>query len=570
MTITEVIDKVAVENPWHAPGYFVVVYGWGQLVGWSVVALRSLSLFAGLIALSIIYNLGKRHFSTGTGIYAILTMGLGAVTLNFLHDMRTYALIVLFVALLVWAYEQVTARQKIGIWHYASLGFSTAALLYLHYFAAFAVAGLGLYHLIFRFRKPRYWQTVFVLALGGISFLPWVSVLLSGLALSVENPRRSLNMTPLEVTSTLLELFANGNLALMLLLGILALRTRSKAARFVWVWLAASTALAIIASRFFPALHDIRYMFFLWPGLAIIAGMGIVQLQRLGVSPIIIVGIWLIVFARQMDSDGPLRDIVGADYRPPFDSLAHQLNGYTVPADTLMYHLPDNSPNDTMHSALLNYYTASESLKARLLIPDTTATTDELYESYVSEAVENAERVWLAYERSRRNWRIGPVTEAYLPQKGFMYCGSLSDRDQEVQVELWAHMRSTNLAESFTFQDSDENAITLHLMQTPTLLSNHHLFSNLLWELDESISPSAYSLGLFVMNEDNQIVTQFDHGLDAVQGCLTSDMNMQSFTQGNYHLALTIYDWQTGERLVPVGQTHDEQLVDLGQFTLPD
>ena len=566
MAVDAMVSSIARDDPWQAPGYFMILAGWGRLVGWSPLALRLLSLFAGLVALSVTFNLVKRHFSAQVGIYAIFAMGIGAIYLNFLHDMRTYALIVLFVVLLLWAYEQVTTRQRVSLWHYLALGLSTAILLYLHYFAAFAVAGLGVYHAIFRFRKPRYWPTILSLALGGISFLPWVSVLLHGLALTVDNPRRSLNMTPIELTSNMLALFANGNLALMLILGILALRTRTAAVRFVWVWLVGSTALAIIASRFFPALHDIRYLLFLWPGLAVVAGLGIGQLQRMGFPPVIFLSIWFVVFAIQVDSDGPLRDLVGSNFRPPFDNLARQLEGHTQDIDTLMYHLPENAPNDTMHPELLHYYTASQTLKNRVLIPDTTATTDMLYASYVSDAVANAPRVWLAYERSRRNWRIGRVTEEFLPQTGFLYCGSLSERDQPVHVELWSRPQMIDAEHTFTLQSSDGHEVIVDVMQTPVVVKDNQLLVGLLWTLGESTPSSAYSLGVYVFNEENQLVTQFDRGLNTGQGCLLQETSLLSLPEGSYHVYLAVYDWQTGVRLDPVDQEHDNGLVGLGQI----
>lgn len=568
VTLGEMVASVARDDPWQAPGYYTLAYSWGHVVGWSPLALRLLSLFSGLIALSITFNLVKRHFSPRTGIYAILTMGMGAIFLNYLHDMRTYAILVLFITLMIWAYERVVRARHVRIWHYAALSLTIAALLYLHYFAAFAIAGLGLYHIIFRFRKPRYWQTVVCFVIGGISFLPWAQVLINGLALSVDNPRRRLNMAPLEAIGNMLDLFANGNLALMLVLVLLALRVRTKAARFVWVWLIASTTFVLIASRFFPALYDIRYLLFLWPGLGVVAGLGIARLQRLGISPFILVGIWLVVFARQVNTNGPMYDIVGSNYRPPFDNLGHQLEGRTLKTDVLMYHLPENAPNDTMHPELLNYYTASQELGRRVLIPDTTATTDLLYQQFVFEAIDGAPRVWLAYQKSRRNWRIGPVTEDYLPQKGFLYCGSLPDSGQRVHVELWAHPRSTSSAESYVFQDAEGHTVSLYSLQTPTLVGDNDLFTNVLWQLSEPIPLSVYSFGLLLFNENNQVVAQLDHGLDINQGCLAGDINVRSIPGGNYHLHLTVYNWQTGERLDPVGEEQDDQLFDLGTIAL--
>src|SRR5688572_4212441 len=41
----DIWHQIEEQNPWHAPGYFIIVNLWAQLTGYNVVSLRALSLF---------------------------------------------------------------------------------------------------------------------------------------------------------------------------------------------------------------------------------------------------------------------------------------------------------------------------------------------------------------------------------------------------------------------------------------------------------------------------------------------------------------------------------------------
>lgn len=50
-TLAQIWEGVASRNPWHAPGYFMILSGWGRLAGGTPFAGRALSLLFGLLAL---------------------------------------------------------------------------------------------------------------------------------------------------------------------------------------------------------------------------------------------------------------------------------------------------------------------------------------------------------------------------------------------------------------------------------------------------------------------------------------------------------------------------------------
>src|SRR5690349_20557909 len=59
MSPTEMWERIARTNPWHTPGYFMILSVWGEFVGWDPPVLRALSLFFGLLAIALTYRLGR-------------------------------------------------------------------------------------------------------------------------------------------------------------------------------------------------------------------------------------------------------------------------------------------------------------------------------------------------------------------------------------------------------------------------------------------------------------------------------------------------------------------------------
>ncbi|MCC6804277.1 MAG: glycosyltransferase family 39 protein, partial [Anaerolineae bacterium] len=93
-------------DPWQAPLYFVAVYGWGHIAGWSPLALRLFSLYSGLLALALLFRLVRRNFTAEIAVFAVFTTGVSAFFVHYLYDMRGYTFVTLLVLLLIAAYEQ--------------------------------------------------------------------------------------------------------------------------------------------------------------------------------------------------------------------------------------------------------------------------------------------------------------------------------------------------------------------------------------------------------------------------------------------------------------------------------
>jgi hypothetical protein len=222
LTLAQIWERVATRNPWHTPGFFFLLSGWGRLAGWEPFVGRVLALLIGLPALAWTYRLGADVVSRRVGLYAALVLGTLSFYVYYLHELRMYTLIALLTAFTFWCYLRLIRRRQPRRWVWIGFFGGALSLLYLHYFAALPVMALGLYHLLFVPKNRRWWRIVGLLLLAGLLFLPWLSNLGTALELAVEAD--TLNLRSLDTVEALAELvrvMGNGIAPLVLLAALL-------------------------------------------------------------------------------------------------------------------------------------------------------------------------------------------------------------------------------------------------------------------------------------------------------------------------------------------------------------
>ncbi|NJL44898.1 MAG: hypothetical protein HC922_02370, partial [Leptolyngbyaceae cyanobacterium SM2_3_12] len=162
-------------NPEHPPGYYLLAYGWGRLGGASVAGYRAIAAVFGVLALPLMYWLGRDLFPTQPTVAWIATalMAVSPVHLIYSQEARQYTFWVVGMLLANIALLRALRLRTSQSW----LGYSLA--LALSFYGALVSALLGLGHLIFvgLTQKPRQWLS-FALS-GGLALLlfsPWLWV----------------------------------------------------------------------------------------------------------------------------------------------------------------------------------------------------------------------------------------------------------------------------------------------------------------------------------------------------------------------------------------------------------
>jgi hypothetical protein len=536
-TITETIQRVA-ENRWQGPAYFTVMWGWGRLAGWDPVPMRWFSLLVGLLGAASTYALSRSLFGRSAALYAALTFSLSAFYVNFLHDMRGYTLFYLMCVAVLLAYRR--AIQQGGWLAYLLLTCSLAVLPYLHYFMAFMAAGLGLTHL-FRFRERRFWPVLACFVVAALAFLPWAQVFLAGAAFSAEAGGRVDNMSIPAALWSILEMAGNGSQALVLTLIAIAFivpgAVRNR--RLLVGAVGGGLALALVSTRVFEVLNEVRYLIFVWVGLAPLIGLGIDALGRARREiPWLLMGAWSVAFVVGLVNPAFQRTIYPWE-TPAFDQLKDVLRPLAVDGDRLIYLTP---PEDNVVDldGVLAYYLHDIPLDGWRVVQDTFAMTDATYADLVRRGAGEAERAWLAYDPSVRPWQVGPTQEQTLPGEGYLVCGDAARTDR-LQMQLFA--------KSPTNGDVVFEALAGDLTVTAydgVVSTGEALHTTLAWTTTAPLPET--SLALHIEDAAGTLVAQADIGTPG-PGCEHLQLTTAGWASGTYRAYLLAYNWRTGDRL---------------------
>ena len=175
-----VLERMMVKSQQHVPGYFLLLFVWGNLLDWTPLAMRLLTLFFGIISLALMYRLGRSLVSKEAGLLALVMLAGLAFYNIWLLPIRMYTLFVAAELLLLWMYFRAIRKQSAGAAQLIPVFLACVAFLYTHIFSLAALLGIGLYHLLF-VPKNRSWLAIAgAFLLAGAVFLPWMDILIQG------------------------------------------------------------------------------------------------------------------------------------------------------------------------------------------------------------------------------------------------------------------------------------------------------------------------------------------------------------------------------------------------------
>ena len=136
----------------HPPVYYLVLKGWIFLAGESEIALRSLSLIFGLLAMWQIWEYVNKRYGEKVAGVAVLLVGIGTTYIHYFTEIRMYSL-VLFLSVL--SFNMLRDRLEGKGW---LLGYSLVliSLPMVHYFAGL----VPVIHALIWWREKKDWRSV--------------------------------------------------------------------------------------------------------------------------------------------------------------------------------------------------------------------------------------------------------------------------------------------------------------------------------------------------------------------------------------------------------------------------
>lgn len=186
----EIIERTAADV--HPPLYYLVLKGWVQVFGPTIVSLRALSAVCMLAAVGLLGWYLRRRLPAQLALAGMAGLVLSPYLIRYGQEARMYGLGTLLVVVLAIAFFEQVLSPKRMIWtviHTLAL----SAALYTQYFLGLILIGFGLvlyiYHaqriqdyrpsrVIYRiWRIERWWFAS--IALAGLAFLPWAPVALA-------------------------------------------------------------------------------------------------------------------------------------------------------------------------------------------------------------------------------------------------------------------------------------------------------------------------------------------------------------------------------------------------------
>lgn len=352
--------KLGERNPWHAPGYFVLLNAWYRLIGPDPAMLRAMSLFLGLLTVSWTYRLGRDVVDPRVGFYAAVVLGASAFFAHFLHEMRVYTLFTLLTVFTTWAYFRCISARRAKWWVWLGLFVGCAALPYAHYYATLPIFAIAMYHVIFVKKDKRWWTIVGIFVLSAILFLPWMSVFLSVFDRTKEFERlapRALSST--DALVALAHYFSNGAQILFLGLCALAVTARRRAARSILFLTVALLALLLLTNEILQIMHGgrLRYLIAMWPLLSLTVGLGLFRLnQWRPVVASVVLAIWIFFGVWNTVLSDITVGLDGASYTFPLHLAARAVNPFQQPEDVIVNYLPDDDIPAIQYERIAAFY----------------------------------------------------------------------------------------------------------------------------------------------------------------------------------------------------------------------
>lgn len=186
----------------HPPMYYIFLRFWHYIFGDSLLSLRGMSVFFGVLTIIVVFYFVKYIFrSNRIALFSAFLMALNPFSVQYVTEARMYTMGAFFAVLTAFlltlalrtqlqSYQPTISapsqpnpnRQK--IWgYYLLFVLSGIITMYTHYYLLFILTAIGVYGILFCIihYKANFKQYLYLILSGiliGIAFLPWLKIFL--------------------------------------------------------------------------------------------------------------------------------------------------------------------------------------------------------------------------------------------------------------------------------------------------------------------------------------------------------------------------------------------------------
>ena len=548
-------------NQNQAYGWPMLLAIWGHLVGWSELAVRTLSLFFGMLTLAWVYRTGRDLLAPQAGLLAALLLSASVFFLAYMIHARAFTLIALCSTLCIWSYWRLVLNPRptsMGV--PAGLLLGSVGLLYSHYFTALFLPVLGLFHLLFVPKNRRWLRPVLLIAVAALLAMLQLPGFLQGLEKTAGNEAlHNRALTAPAVVSHFVHFMTNGLLdlppsldtllliSLPFTLALVTLLHLRGVFRVSSLWLLGFTALSVLAvmiviNEFIQVIvaNRIRYLMPLWPLTALLVGAGLWRLvNRRSILATGMLALWLI-YGAWLTLATDFHYELGFFFRTGIRQLFPVVREL-VPASDLL--IIDYTPVLVQPGWFLDRKGTQRNVYRYKADPYETVRQNHADYPYL----------WLLYVSKDR------VGFADLPHElGRVFCERALD-EWGFTLERYALHSVENCPDRPVRLAFDSG---IQLTAPDITISNGRLRLDAHFRSEDSYLLSRYSLAVHVFDQSGERVAQGDSGVGpGAIVPLRSEIGVSALPPGDYEVRVALYNWQTGARLtardLETGETGD-------------
>ena len=569
MSLGDVWTRIAQDDPWQSPGYFLILNVWGNLVGWSVLAARVFSPLMGALALAAMYRLGAEVAGRRVGVYSAAILAGSAFFAYYWHEMRPYTLYALFTCLAVWAYWRVMMHGG-GRGVQATFVLSLTALAYTHPLALLPALAIRVYHLIFAPKNRLWWLMSGLMVVSAALYTPWILVLLDAIAIAQSDvTRQAVSLSAAEMLTTFPTAFSSGSVAFLALLVAFS-PSRRLAFRLVVLWLGVGLAGALAINAFLPVFVHIRYLMALWPALALLAAFGVERLHQRGVTAGVVLAIWIVTGMLAASTPDFFASLKNSERSIGWDGLrvaVTDINRWASDGETAIFHTRPPGLEwqnlGVLDTWLHGSPVAFESLE--FLNPNSEA-LEGAYRQAVNAYLAPFDGVWTVVLPDVPHTSRQTVFFRAL-ERDFTRCLAENVGDDGVQIEYALRRQIWESLTPITFTLPEGGQIHAAIARWQFAPEAFRLV--LLWETDESVPVHLYSAFIHLSDaKTDALLAQSDQAIPAGEvGCMTATFDLAGMSSPEMRVWLGVYNWQTVQR-VPFSSGVDDR-ASLGILTNP-
>ncbi len=154
----------------HPPGWFIILWFWGKLFGYSEIVVRMPSVIFGVLTIWVVYLIGKKLKSSGLGLIAALLLSINPLHIYYSQEARMYVMATLVVSVNILLLLKLVKGEKLNL---LFLIFSNIVVLASDYLAYFIFPAQFVFLLLFKKELFKKWLIALASALlFGVWWLP--------------------------------------------------------------------------------------------------------------------------------------------------------------------------------------------------------------------------------------------------------------------------------------------------------------------------------------------------------------------------------------------------------------